>query len=68
MFLEYKYNSFVVSDINVFFSVLPGKTVVTWQFVFACEQHGHRAEFNSNILADSRSPSDVPGAIAGAGF
>ncbi|VDI16754.1 Hypothetical predicted protein [Mytilus galloprovincialis] len=48
--------------------VLPGKTVVTWQFVFACEQHGHRAEFNSNILADSRSPSDVPGAIAGAGF
>ncbi|CAC5412589.1 Lectin [Mytilus coruscus] len=49
-------------------TVKPGETVVTWQFVFTCEQLNHRAKFNSNLLADTRSPNDVPDDIAGTGF
>ncbi|VDI44685.1 Hypothetical predicted protein [Mytilus galloprovincialis] len=49
-------------------TVKPGETVVTWQFVFTCDQLNHRAKFNSNLLADTRSPTDVPDDIAGTGF
>ncbi|XP_076090033.1 galactose-binding lectin-like [Mytilus galloprovincialis] len=49
-------------------TVNPGETVVTWQFVFTCEQLNHRAKFNSNLLADTRSPNDTPDDIAGIGF
>lgn len=52
----------------VFVSVKPGETVVTWQFVFTCEQLNHRAKFYSNLLADTRSSDDVPEDLAGTGF
>ncbi|XP_052093372.1 galactose-binding lectin-like [Mytilus californianus] len=49
-------------------TVNPGESVVTWQFVFTCEQLNHRAKFYSNLLADTRSPTDVPDDIAAIGF
>ncbi|CAG2209190.1 Lectin [Mytilus edulis] len=49
-------------------TVKPGETVVTWQFVFTCEQLNHRAKFYSNLLADTRSSDDVPDDMAGTGF
>lgn len=40
--------------------VSPGKSVVTWQFVFDAEQNSTRALFQSNLLADTESETEEP--------
>ncbi|KAL5020926.1 hypothetical protein ScPMuIL_000081 [Solemya velum] len=45
--------------------VSPGRTLVTWQYVFLVEQCGHKAEFRSNLLANTRSTTADPSTYAG---
>ncbi|XP_072051577.1 uncharacterized protein [Amphiura filiformis] len=40
--------------------VMPGKTVVTWQYVFDVEQNASKSVFRSNLLADTESEQDEP--------
>ncbi|KAL5012763.1 hypothetical protein ScPMuIL_011314 [Solemya velum] len=40
--------------------ISPGKSVVTWQYVFSGEQCDHKAIFRSNILADTGSTTETP--------
>ena len=44
------------SLMTYFISVAPGRSVVTWQKVFAGKLYDHNAVFQSNILADTDSP------------
>ncbi|XP_071133207.1 galactose-binding lectin-like [Mytilus edulis] len=45
--------------------VVPGKSVVTWQYVFDVAQCDHKAIFHSNILADTDDVSHKPEDLAG---
>ena len=40
--------------------VIPGETVVTWQYMFGMEQFGNEIKFLSNILADTNSKDVKP--------
>ncbi|XP_063445824.1 galactose-binding lectin-like [Mytilus trossulus] len=46
----------------------PGKTVVTWQYVFDVAQCDHKAIFHSNILADTDDVMNTPGELDGVAY
>ena len=41
-------------------TVVPGKSVVTWQYIFCIEQYGDEYQFLSNVQADTNSRDVVP--------
>ncbi len=41
-------------------TIYPGKSVVTWQWVFSAEQYDDSFDFNSNIFTDTDSRDNKP--------
>ncbi|KAH3807993.1 hypothetical protein DPMN_136341 [Dreissena polymorpha] len=41
-------------------NVKPGQTVVTWQWVLDVEQNENKSVYQSNLLADTGSETEVP--------